>query len=245
MQWFAPRLVGLRPALQSTLASSRNCRCRASIRSSPPLGWPCWSSPRSAASPRPKPTAPPRPRPTPAENPFLVPAYFGAAFGRDPRFLWLDVRGNVPGGVAPERVTRTSAFYDKLAYSKDGTRLLAIWGSRLHRTRTLEDFGFHDGASELEYVWLPASGGDPTRITWVGAGTTEEGRNAPHIGPDPGRVYLWAGSEGLLSMRYDGTDLKTIVKVTGPQTPGFFTGMQPAPPDEVVLSPDGSVATTT
>jgi imidazolonepropionase-like amidohydrolase/Tol biopolymer transport system component len=147
-----------------------------------------------------------------------------------------------PDGGQPERVTRTSAFYDKLAFSKDGTRLFAVKGSRLHRTKMLEDFGSHDGSAELEYVWVPATGGDPTRITWVGAGATEEGRNAPHVGPDPNRVYVWAGAEGLLSMRLDGTDLKTIMKVTGPMAPGFFAGEEPASPDEVVLSPDGARA---
>lgn len=146
------------------------------------------------------------------------------------------------GNGQPERLTPTSAFYDKLDYSREGTRLLAIRGSRMHRMRTLEDFGRHGGAAELEYVWLPADGGAPSRITWVGAGATQQGRNAPHFGPDPERVYIWAGSEGLLSMRYDGTDIKTIVKVTGPKSPGGRPGSTPRPPDEVLLSPDGKRA---
>ena len=145
-------------------------------------------------------------------------------------------------GGQPQRLTRLSAFYDKIAYTKDGSRVLAVRGSRLNRTRVFEDFGNLGGASELEYVWLPATGGDATRITWVGAGATQEGRNVPHIGPDPNRLYVWAGSEGLLSMRLDGTDLKTIAKVTGPPTPGGAGTPQPATPDEVVLSPDGSRA---
>jgi Tol biopolymer transport system component len=138
----------------------------------------------------------------------------------------------------PERLTPNSAFYDKLTYSRDGSRLVAVRGSKMHRMRTLEDFGSHSGAAELEYVWLPAAGGNPTRITWVGNGTTQEGRNAPHIGPDPERIYVWAGPEGLLSMRYDGTDIRTIVKVTAPAAgPG-----PAAPPEEVILSPDGTRA---
>ena len=51
-------------------------------------------------------------------------------------------------------------------------------------------------------------------------------------------MYVWAGAEGLLSMRLDGTDVRTVVKVTNPsgtrQGPGA-----PQTPDEVVLSPDG------
>jgi imidazolonepropionase-like amidohydrolase/Tol biopolymer transport system component len=146
------------------------------------------------------------------------------------------------GRGRPERLTRTSAFYDKLTYSADGSRLVAVRGSLLHRMRTLEDFGFHSGMAELEYVWLPAAGGVATRIAWVGSGGTQQGRNEPHIGPDPERIYVWGSREGLLSMRYDGTDVRTIVKVTAPPTPGAPPASPPPVPDEVVLSPDGTRA---
>ncbi len=143
-------------------------------------------------------------------------------------------RARADGRGEPELLTPTPAFFDKLNYSSDGSRLLAVRGSLMHRMRTLEDFGRHSGASEMEYVWLPADGGEPNRITWVGLSSTQQGRNAPHAGPDPERVYIWAGSEGLLSMRYDGTDVRTVVKVRGPST-----GNGNSTPDEVLLSPDG------
>jgi imidazolonepropionase-like amidohydrolase len=143
-------------------------------------------------------------------------------------------RTRADGSGQPERLTREAAFFDKIAYSVDGTRIMAVRGSRLHRMRTLEDFGGHGGAAELEYVWLPAAGGPATRIAWVGSGATQQGRNVPHVGPDPARLYVWAGSDGLLSMRWDGTDVRTVARVTGPPRTGT--------PDEVVLSPDGTRA---
>jgi Tol biopolymer transport system component len=146
------------------------------------------------------------------------------------------------GSGRPERLTTVSAFYDKIAYARDGARLVAVRGSKMHRMRTLEDFGSHSGAAELEYVWLPAGGGEPSRITWVGEGETEQGRNSPHVGPDPDRIYVWAGSDGLLSMRWDGTDLRTVVKVTAPSPGGPGGGGGGGAPDEVVLSPDGTRA---
>ena len=161
---------------------------------------------------------------------------------------WNDIDGGdifrvrADGSAPPERLTPTSAFFDKIAYSRDGSRIVAVRGSKMHRMRTLEDFGGHSGAAELEYVWLDADGGEPTRIAWVGSGMTQQGRNAPHFGPNPNRVYVWAGSDGLLSMRYDGTDIKTIVKVTAPSTPRSGQPPRPATPDEVLLSPDGKKA---
>ncbi len=139
----------------------------------------------------------------------------GPAWSPDGRYIayvtWNDTDGGdiyrvmADGSTEPERLTPTSAFFDRIAYAGDGSRIVAVRGSKMHRMRTLEDFGGHGGAAELEYVWLPAEGGDPSRITWVGSGATQQGRNAPHFGPDPDRIYIWAGSEGLLSMRFDGT----------------------------------------
>ena len=55
-------------------------------------------------------------------------------------------------GKAPaERLTRTAAFYDKIAYTKDGSRLMAARGSRFSRLRQFEDFG-NIANGELEYV---------------------------------------------------------------------------------------------
>lgn len=145
-------------------------------------------------------------------------------------------RVRADGSAPPQKLTPVSAFFDKITYSKDGSRIVAVRGSKMHRMRTLEDFGNHSGSAELEYVWLPAAGGAPTRITWVASGATQQGRNAPHIGPDPERIYVWAGSEGLLSVRYDGSDFKTVVRVTAPAPPGGGAGVTP---EEVLLSPDG------
>ena len=147
-------------------------------------------------------------------------------------------RVRADGGGEPERLTPESAFYDRAAYNSDGSRILAVRGSKMHRMRTLEDFGRHGPAAELEYVWLPADGGEPTRIMWVGLGATQQGRNAPHPGPDPDRIYVWTGSDGLVSVRYDGTDPRSVVRVTAPSAGGGGGGA----PDEVVLSPDGKRA---
>jgi hypothetical protein len=74
------------------------------------------------------------------------------------------------GTGQPQKLTPVSAFFDKITYSRDGSRLIAVRGSKMHRIRTLEDFGSHGGSAELEYVWLPAAGGAVSRIAWVASG---------------------------------------------------------------------------
>ncbi len=166
---------------------------------------------------------------------------------------WTDTAGgNIyrvrsDGSGQPERLTRAAAYYDKIAYTKDGARLLAVRGSRFSRMRMFEDFGSLSNAAELEYVWLPANGGEATRIAWVGGGQSQQGRNVPHVGPDSTRMYVWAGAEGLVSMRLDGTDRRVVVRVSAPPQPAFPLppGATPPPPplpDEVLLSPDGKRA---
>ena len=175
------------------------------------------------------------------------------AWSPDGRYLayvtWSDTAGGhiyrvrSDGSSPPERLTPLAAYYDKIAYTRDGARLFAVRGSRYSRMRQFEDFGNVSNA-ELEYVSLPAGGGDLTRIAWAGSGQSQEGRSAPHVGPDSTRLYVWAGSEGLVSMRFDGTDRKVVVRVAGPPPPSFplppgATPPPPPTPDEVLLSPDG------
>ena len=165
---------------------------------------------------------------------------------------WTDTAGGniyrvaADGSGQPERLTRLAAYYDKINYTKDGTRLFAVRGSRFSRLRQFEDFG-NIANGELEYVWIPAAGGDATRIAWAGSGQSQQGRNVPHVGPDSTRLYVWAGNEGLVSMRFDGTDRKIVVRVAGPPPPAqpLPPGATPPPPpapDEVLLSPDGKRA---
>src|SRR6185295_14593010 len=60
---------------------------------------------------------------------------------------WTDTAGgNIyrvrsDGSAPAERLTRLAAFYDKINFTKDGTRIFAARGSRYSRMRQFEDFG--------------------------------------------------------------------------------------------------------
>ena len=62
--------------------------------------------------------------------------------------------------------------------------------------------------ANLELIWLPSDGGDVNLIL------PARGAANPHFGPEPDRIYLYSDAD-LISLRYDGTDRRTIIKVVG------------------------------
>ena len=97
------------------------------------------------------------------------------------------------------------------AWSPDGARIVAIQGP----ARTYQEASAQSapGASE-NIVWIPAAGGASTFIA------PTDGRSAPHFTQDTDRIFLSHSHDGLVSIRWDGTDEKAHVKVTGPTQPG-------------------------
>ena len=84
--------------------------------------------------------------------------------------------------------------------------------------------------AELSELLLVSAAGPLTDPTVIGPA---EGGRFPHFAAAADRVYL-TGNEGLYSLRLDGTDRRTHLKVTG-------RGAGPNPPaaSQIVLSPDG------
>jgi Tol biopolymer transport system component len=128
-------------------------------------------------------------------------------------------------GGKPTRLTAEPAFYQYPAWSPDGQRIVALRGPREARLAGRFGPGF-------DMIWLPSKGGAITRVSRV----NPSGR--PHFSRDPARIYLYEGGDGLTSMRFDGTDRRSHIKVTG------FTvnapAAEPNTADEILISPDSS-----
>ena len=60
-------------------------------------------------------------------------------------------------------------------------------------------------------------------------------RAAPHFTHEKDRIYVYT-PQGLVSLRYDGTDRRTHLVVKGK---GLFFSEEPVPADDVQPSPDG------
>ncbi len=140
------------------------------------------------------------------------------------------------GSGDPVRLTRVPAVYRQPAWSPDGERVVALRGpARAY----LESGGPFAPGSVDDLIWVPAepqegAGGGARRIAPVG------GRTHPHfVDDEPGRIYLYHGERGLVSLRYDGTDEKAHVKVHGKKIPGSDS---PNRADLVVMAPEGDLA---
>ncbi|MGH7529482.1 MAG: amidohydrolase family protein [Gemmatimonadales bacterium] len=143
---------------------------------------------------------------------------------------WTDRGGTVnkvraDGRGRPVRLTEDTAFYNVPVWSPDGRRIVMIKGPRAPRLNARSAPGY-------ELAWVPAGGGATTRISPVNV------RGRPHFSRDPNRIYVYEGDDGLVSMRYDGTDRRAHIKVTGYTYPG--PGAEPEEADEILISPDSS-----
>lgn len=131
------------------------------------------------------------------------------------------------GSGEPQRLTEIPAFYTDPVFSPDGSRIVALRGNAWMRTQTPSEFG--GLRIPLDLVWLPAPGGEVRLIA------PARGLSSPHFANEEDRIYFYS-REGLVSMRYDGTDRRTHLKVTGKARP---PAGRPPPAEDVQASPDG------
>src|SRR6202030_3727848 len=78
-------------------------------------------------------------------------------------------------------------------------------------------------------VWIPSDGGDANLIL------PARGAGGPHFTREKDRIYVYT-PQGLVSLRYDGTDRRTHLQVKGQ---GLYFFEEPIPADDVQPSPDG------
>ena len=134
------------------------------------------------------------------------------------------------GSGTPQQLTKLSAFYTDITFSPDGQRIVALRGNEYMRQQTFSEFG--GLRIPLDLVWLPANGGDVQLIV------PARGLGRPHFATDADRIFVYSNA-GLISLRYDGTDRRTHLRVTGPGRAGAAT---PPAADAVQMRPDGKWA---
>ncbi len=146
---------------------------------------------------------------------------------------WTDQGGDVwkiraDGSGGPQRLTRESAFYKDLAWTPDGSKLVVLKVPTKVQLKDQRNVSVIEGASDQELVWLPSDGGD-TKVVMPADGLLQ-----PQFTSQSDRIYYVLGQD-LMSVKFDGSDRKKHVRVTGRGAGDREVG----PPTEMRVSPDG------
>ncbi len=106
----------------------------------------------------------------------------------------------------PVRLTTLPGLYTEPAWSFQGNKIVFFRGAA-QKFKDADGPTFHGSQEDL--VWISAKGGSINFIAKA------KGRSTPHFTKADDRIYLYHGQKGLLSIRWDGTDEKALLKVSG------------------------------
>lgn len=127
---------------------------------------------------------------------------------------WEGKEGNVykmapTPGANPQKINEQAGYFSQLAWDKKTNRIVCVTGPAKAFQDAIGPFAF---GTQNNIVWIDGNGGPTNFIKASG------GRGAPHFVDANDRIYMYHGSKGLISMRWDGTDEKAHIKVTGIKT---------------------------
>jgi Tol biopolymer transport system component/imidazolonepropionase-like amidohydrolase len=158
---------------------------------------------------------------------------------------------NVTGRTRVVKLTKEPGFYSKPAWSYNSDRVAFLKGS----SQGFED-AIGPGNPVNEIAWISSNGGDITKVSRT------KGRGNIHFSKMNDRIYLNHGAKGLISIRWDGTDEKSHLILTGITTfgssdifgsdhgilpneiEGWRENKKASKPQEIRISPDGRKALT-
>jgi Tol biopolymer transport system component len=103
-------------------------------------------------------------------------------------------------GGKPIRLTNAPGYYQQPVFTLDGLKIVALRGSAPAYQEEANQGG-------SDFVWLPSAGGATTMIM------PSSGVSNAHFVKGSDRIYA-SGGRGLVSFRWDGTDIKEHVRVS-------------------------------
>jgi hypothetical protein len=132
-------------------------------------------------------------------------------------------------GGQPLQLSKSLAVYSNPVWSPDGSRIVLLRGNAYDRENSVFDGG---QTANADLIWIPTDGGDANLIL------PARGAGGPHFTNEKDRIYVYT-PQGLVSLRYDGTDRHTHLVVKGQ---GIYFADEPVSADDIVPSPDGQWA---
>jgi Tol biopolymer transport system component/imidazolonepropionase-like amidohydrolase len=150
------------------------------------------------------------------------------------------------GGVST-KLTQNKGYYVNPSWDSNSNRIVFFSGPAQNYVDAIDPFSF---GNTQQIMWIPAQGGEMTEIDH------RHGRSNPHFVNGKNRIYFSDFTKGLISVKWDGTDLKQHVKISGITTfPALFTEQhclliasetepkkKPSNASVITASPDGKKA---
>ena len=113
-------------------------------------------------------------------------------------------------GGEPVRLSATPAAYSNVAWAPGGDRVVA---TRSAASDLMAGSGLFAGPLGGEFVWVPSAGIEPAEPEVI---SPTGFRDVMHFAAgEPDRIYAYSPIEGLVSFRWDGTDVKSHLLVRG------------------------------
>lgn len=147
----------------------------------------------------------------------------------------------------PVKLTTVAALYTEPVWAYKGNKIVFMQGSANFFKEDPDPITF---ASQSEIAWISGDGGVITVIS------KSKGRSIPHFTKNEDRIYMFHYQKGLVSIRWDGTDEKQHLKVTGIMTFGSIAEevscmvkesvtepqREPSPAGIIRMAPEGDQA---
>ena len=118
-------------------------------------------------------------------------------------------------GGSGTKLTREKGFYTQPSWDSNTNRIVFFSGPAQNYVDAIDPFSF---GNTQQIMWIPSIGGKMTEIEHRHTKTN------PHFVDGKKRIYFSDFNKGLISMKWDGTDEKEHIKITGITTfPALFT----------------------
>ncbi len=133
--------------------------------------------------------------------------------------------------VRPQKLTDEAAFYSSPAWSYNSDRIVFATGKKYDFMNS--SVAWASFLASDDYAWISSEGGPVNFITKT------SGRSNPHFVKSDDRIYLTNNDGTLVSIRWDGSDEKEHVTITGSAVYGTRDPVSPSEASVIIKAPVG------
>lgn len=133
--------------------------------------------------------------------------------------------------IRPQKLTEEAAFYSSPAWSYNSDRIVFVTGNKHDFMNS--SVAWASSIASDDYAWISSDGGPVNFVAKI------SGRSNPHFVKGDDRIYLTNNDGTLVSIRWDGSDEKEHVTITGSSVYGTRDPVSPSEASVIIKAPVG------